>query len=111
MQIEKIQSPKTTSDGYSLAGIAALVAVAILTVIASAAFAFAEMPTQGASAKGNRLSSDLPASCQGQAWGNWSEGCLESLSGKAGLRRIGAITVEERPSENLSVLVRQTPSS
>lgn len=112
MKIEKISTPKSSSDTYSMAGIAALLAVAIVTVIASAAFAFAQMPANGgAAAKGNRLSSELPSSCKGQTWGNWNASCLESLSGKTGVRMVGVTTVAEQPNENTTILVRQSPAS
>ncbi|WP_106753166.1 hypothetical protein [Pannonibacter carbonis] len=111
MKIEKINSPKHASDAYSLAGIAALLAVAIVTVIASAALAFAQMPANaGSMTKGNRLSSELPMSCKGQTWGNWNASCLESLSGKAGLRMVGATTAADQPVANTTVLVRQAPA-
>ena len=112
MKIEKISSPKHTSDAYSLAGIVALLAVAIVTVIASAALAFAQMPTNGGSmTKGNRLSSELPSSCKGQTWGNWNASCLESLSGKSGLRMVGVTTASDQLDPNTTILVRQPPAS
>ncbi|MFN4125410.1 hypothetical protein [Pannonibacter indicus] len=97
----------------SFAGVAGLFALAILGVFASVALAFAQFETSQTvqATKGNRIEASLPATCDGQSWGNWSAACLASINGERTVRTISTTTttVEQRPGGPVSVLVR-TPA-
>jgi len=86
---------------------AALVFAAILAIGQTIRVAAADGTPPATVQKSDRMTSALPASCQGETWGNWSPDCAAALSGQDTLRQVRFETFETRPAaDNVSILER-----
>lgn len=114
------QSNKTAAHPAGATQIAGILALALLAVLIAGFVTLqpAESFTPARSAdmsmaqgleatKSDRTKTNLPASCQGQAWGAWSADCAAALSGGSSVRNVGFVTVEQ-PSQtvNETILAR-----
>lgn len=92
----------------------AIATVAALVVFFSAMQMIVAITTPSMSEfaqKADRLPLAGEVACEGQAWGNWSQECLDTITGSGNahqLRLIATETVETRDAAaNLSVLTRR----
>lgn len=114
------QSNKTAARPAGAAQIAGILGAALLAVLiagfvtlqpaksfTSARGADIGMIQGEAATKTDRSKTNLPASCQGQAWGAWSADCAAALTGSSSVRNVGYVTVEQpSPTVNETILAR-----
>jgi dsRNA-specific ribonuclease len=102
----------TTYRDIVLAAIAALAVFgAILTVAQTVKMAAASDVTPvTVAAKADRVTAALPATCQGQAWGDWSADCLAEISGTANPRQVRFETFEARDVQGKTSVLARVPA-
>ncbi|SDU07531.1 hypothetical protein [Stappia sp. ES.058] len=105
-------APDRTYREFVLAAVAAVAVFAAIATVAQTIKVASASDAQPAeiAAKSDRVTSALPMSCQGQAWGDWTSECLSAIGGSSNPRQVKFKTFESRDAQGRTSILARVPA-